>query len=452
MIAFATYGSFGARALQGLKLVAEPDSLFIEAVSEHSIFDAYNEVLDELAARDELEALVLLHDDAEVVDPALCEKLRARLADPEVAIVGVVGARNVRNLAWWNGECFGRVTEPRGTLDFGGGTHAVEAVDGLFMVLSPWAVRTLRFDAERFTGFYGHDLDICFQAREAGQRVIVDDIAVVHHTKGGYGDEDTFRRADAAWRQKWLGDGAAATPANVPRHVDVPRAAGVRRDDAGETFDWYYAADRAEVRALVPRDARRVLDVGCGAGAVGAALKADLGCEVTGLELMPEAAALARRRLDRVIEADLEDLDALPVPDGYFDTIVFGDVLEHLSDPDRLLRALRRYVATDGAIVCSIPNVGHWSVVFPLLVNDRFTYEDSGLLDRTHQHLFTLTEIAVMLEGAGFRIDTLSRTTHPLPPELAPLADLSAAFGRDVQSAEMRLSSFQYLVLARPVT
>jgi GT2 family glycosyltransferase len=164
---------------------------------------AYNEVLDAFSERDDLEALVLLHEDTEIVDSAFCEKVRRRMADPDVAIVGVVGARGVRSLAWWEGEGFGRVVETRGVVDFRAGAHDVDSVDGLMLVLSPWAVRSLRFDADRFSGFHGYDADLCFQARAAGKRVVVDEIAVVHHTKGGYGDIDAYRATDAAFVAKW---------------------------------------------------------------------------------------------------------------------------------------------------------------------------------------------------------------------------------------------------------
>ena len=209
MIAFAVcIGSeekYRRYAMPGLRAMAEPDSLIAETTADTgSIFDAYNEVLDALCDRSDLEALVLLHEDTEIVDSEFCLKLRrAFAADPDVAVVGVVGARGVRNLAWWEGEGRGRVLETRGLVDFGGGSHDVDSVDGLLIALSPWAVRNLRFDSERFTGFHGYDADICFQARAAGRRVVVDDLAVVHHTKGGYGDEAAFAAQDATWRAKW---------------------------------------------------------------------------------------------------------------------------------------------------------------------------------------------------------------------------------------------------------
>ena len=215
MIAFgACVGSeeqFRRFALPGIRLACEADSIVAEVTTDSSIFTAYNEVLDALAGRDDLEALVLLHEDTEIVDSAFCAKVRARLAAPDIAVVGVVGARGVRSLAWWEGEGYGRVVETRGVVDFRAGTHDVESVDGLMLVLSPWAVRNLRFDDQRFSGFHGYDADICFQARAAGKRVVVDEIAVVHHTKGGYGDSDAYRACDAAFVAKWS-----------PGAIDIP--------------------------------------------------------------------------------------------------------------------------------------------------------------------------------------------------------------------------------------
>jgi hypothetical protein len=207
MIAFAAcVGSpekFRDFAQPGLRHVSEPDSLIAEVTTDRSIFEAYNEVLEAFSERDDLEALVLLHEDVEIVDSDFCAKIRARVAEPDVAVVGVIGARGVTSLAWWEGETRGRCLETRGMIDFGGGKHDVETVDGLMLVLSPWAVRNLCFDTDSFTGFHAYDADICFQARAAGKRVVVEDIALVHHTKGGYGDRAAYDAADDAFRAKW---------------------------------------------------------------------------------------------------------------------------------------------------------------------------------------------------------------------------------------------------------
>ena len=224
MIAFAAcVGSeetFRRCALPGIQLVAEPDSVVAEATTDHSIFSAYNEVLDALSDRGDLEALVLLHEDTEIVDRELCAKLRRRLAEPGVAVVGPIGARAPTSLRWWEAQARGRVRETRGLIDFGGGVHDVDVLDGLMLALSPWAVANLRFDAERFTGFHGYDADICLQARTAGRRVVVDELGIVHHTKGGYGDEAAFERSNRAFCEKWLAGGGRGPASDAP----APRA------------------------------------------------------------------------------------------------------------------------------------------------------------------------------------------------------------------------------------
>ena len=229
--------------------------------------------------------------------------------------------------------------------------------------------------------------------------------------------------------------------------TDTSAAAGVRAAEGDTT---YFEHSRPELRALVTATARHVLDVGCGGGAHGAALKLERpALEVLGIEGFPDAAARAAERLDDAICADLDALEALPWEHGAFDAMVFGDVLEHLRDPARLLRVLRAYLAPDGVLVCSIPNVKHWSVLFPLLVQDRWTYEDAGLLDRTHVHFFTLEEIDAMLVDCGFTPVQVGVNDHlPLPPQMAPLVDAAVALGAEREETAARLGAYQYLVVA----
>lgn len=449
---------FATIAAPGLRNATEPGSVLIEAETTSSIFEAYNEVLDAVGDRDDLEALVLLHEDTEILDPGFCAKVREVLADDSVGLIGVVGGRGGDGLAWWDApQKAGRVTETRGVIDFG--THGVvdvDAVDGLLLVLSPWAVRELRFDTATFTGFDAYDADICAQVRAAGRRVVVAELEVAHrHTRTGTSrtaedggadttDDSSYTRADELFRAKWQGGGVAT---EAPAVKASGRGAGVRD---GAEADGYFEFTRPEIRQLLPEGAHRVLDVGCGAGALGAALKAERpGLEVLGLEGFPEAAERARERLDGVFCLDLDALDALPEELGTFDAIIFGDVLEHLRDPARLLRTLRDALTEDGVIICSIPNVKHWTVVMPLLVHDRWEYQDAGLLDRTHVHFFTLEEIDLMLGACGFAPQHVGVNDHsPLPAELMPLVDLVAAFGADRDEAAARLGAYQYLVVA----
>jgi hypothetical protein len=208
VIAFAScIGSmerFTRHAAPALQRALEPDSQFAELTTDTSILEVYNEALEHFAGVEELEALVLLHDDVEILDPEhFCERVRTVLSDPEIAIAGAVGARGVTGLNWWDGEVAGAVIEPRGFLEGDLEDREVDAVDGLLMVLSPWAVQHLRCDTATFHGSHASDVDLCFPARAAGRRVIAADFPVCHHTKGGYGDPLIWKVADDAFRAKW---------------------------------------------------------------------------------------------------------------------------------------------------------------------------------------------------------------------------------------------------------
>jgi hypothetical protein len=187
-------------ALTGFKLAAEDDTEILAHAADGSIFRSYNMLLNralEQFGPNGLESLVLVHQDAEIIDPDFIPKVRAALEDPDVAIVGCAGALDVRSIAWWEGS----VTWASFTHkfdDFGGGefpalswipermpvyaeTGVVDSVDGFVMGFSPWAIQNLRFDESVGTALHGYDFDICMQAKDAGKKVVTAPMRVVHH-------------------------------------------------------------------------------------------------------------------------------------------------------------------------------------------------------------------------------------------------------------------------------
>jgi SAM-dependent methyltransferase len=164
----------------------------------------------------------------------------------------------------------------------------------------------------------------------------------------------------------------------------------------------YYNQARPEVAALVPSECRRVLEVGCGSGALGQLLRLR-GHHVTGLELVPEMAEHARGRLDQVVTADVET-EGFPFPLASFDALIFADVLEHLVDPWRVLREAADVLADGGVVVTSIPNVQNLDVL-RRLVRGRWDYRARGLLDRGHLRFFTLRSIRALFAQADLRME-----------------------------------------------
>jgi 2-polyprenyl-3-methyl-5-hydroxy-6-metoxy-1,4-benzoquinol methylase len=229
------------------------------------------------------------------------------------------------------------------------------------------------------------------------------------------GREEVLARHTYRHRMEAILRAVAAIPRSVPaaQYPPASPAAEIKqgaltgapvsgRSEADPRCSSYFDHVRPEILALIPQTARQVLDIGCGAGRLGEALKARQTAEVYGIEYDEQAAQAARRRLDRVIVGDVESSFVTFAPHS-LDAIVCGDVLEHLREPARVLSRARDWLRPDGVLIASIPNVRHHSIVSSLL-GGNWTYETAGLLDRTHLRFFTRSSIEDLFHLAGFRI------------------------------------------------
>jgi 2-polyprenyl-3-methyl-5-hydroxy-6-metoxy-1,4-benzoquinol methylase len=200
---------------------------------------------------------------------------------------------------------------------------------------------------------------------------------------------------------------------------------------------------------------KRVLEFGCATGYMSKVMT-ERGCRVTGIEIDPIAAAEARAHCEEVIVADLDTRPLVDLlPGTPFDVAVFGDVLEHLRDPWRVLDEARAFIGPGGFAIMSIPNVAHGAVRLALLQGS-FEYSDVGLLDNTHLRFFTLRSVRELCMRAGYRIEEIERTKVPMftqtndtvphqdPNAFAP--DLIASIEEDPEH-----DTLQFIVKAYPL-
>jgi ubiquinone/menaquinone biosynthesis C-methylase UbiE len=164
---------------------------------------------------------------------------------------------------------------------------------------------------------------------------------------------------------------------------------------------------RDDFLSLVPQDAERILDLGCADGDIGVRLK-EKGLEVVGVDKDEELCAIAARKLDKVFSADIADLK-LPYPEGYFDCIIYGDILDCLTDPLSVLKKNKFYLKDNGYAIASMANIRYYKVIIRLVFGGTWDYVDEGILWKHHLRFFTLINIKEFFINAGFEISEISR-------------------------------------------
>jgi SAM-dependent methyltransferase len=186
--------------------------------------------------------------------------------------------------------------------------------------------------------------------------------------------------------------------------------------DENAPYQYFEDVNWGLLRLWNGRRGLRVLDAGCGFATTSARIQ-QLGNEVTGIEESPVACEVASQRLAHVVHADLQQAD---LGDAQFDVLIFADVLEHVPWPVGVLKKYLRWLAPNGSVIVSLPNVGLWSVRLAHLLG-RWEYEETGVLDRTHLRFFTRRTAKWLLGECGLAPITTTYNPGIVRP-LVPLA------------------------------
>jgi glycosyltransferase involved in cell wall biosynthesis len=255
------------------------------------------------------------------------------------------------------------------------------------------ALRQLPF--ERNTHDFHFDTQIIVQFKAAGLRIVEVPIPTY------YGDEICYVngmkyardvvRSVVEYRLHELG------LAHHPKYELQPRY----------TLKKSALSSHTQLLEMVGLAPARVLDVGCGQGALGHQLR-QRGHQVTGIDLCPPEYPLDDfRQADVNLGLGLTDADL-------FDTVLFADVLEHLTAPVERLREALRHLNSCGRVLVSLPNAVHWSVRAQVAMG-RFEYTNKGILDRGHLRFFTRKTAERMFRDAG--LEVVQHRTTPVPWE-----------------------------------
>ncbi len=197
----------------------------------------------------------------------------------------------------------------------------------------------------------------------------------------------------------------------------------------------------AQLVEMIPRTAKRVLDLGCGEGAISVAL-VERGHEVVSID-----SQAPKPPLPHFIRADLTD--EWPLAESHrFEAIVLADVLEHLTHPHELLLRTLPHLANRGRLFVSVPNVAHWSVR-ALVLSGRFDYTSRGILDEGHVRFFTRRSAEQMFRDVGLRVETYRATPVPwervLPRALSTMVNVVEQADYALTRIQPGLFAYQHL-------
>ncbi len=213
----------------------------------------------------------------------------------------------------------------------------------------------------------------------------------LHQAYEGYFTHEAprARSAPSLRLRRWIKEGYYAARFGYPVRGSLPKRllalALLARPGLGESLD-------AAILCLRPLAGGRLLDVGCGAGAMLAQLGA-LGWRAEGVDLDPAAVAAATVR-GLLVHAG--SLAQQRYPDASFDAVTLSHVLEHVLDPLGLLAECRRVLESDGRLVLATPNAAS-------LGHERFARHWRGLEPPRHVHVFTRQALERLVRAAGLR-------------------------------------------------
>ncbi len=406
-----------------------------------SLTAGYNEAMKATDAKYK----IYMHQDILLVEQDILFRLLEIFADESIGMVGVVGVANPpeNGMVWYGGnigKLYFRNMVSTSIQEFDEPAKPyskVATIDGIFMATQydiPWR-------EDIFTGWDFYDASQSIEFYRKGYQVVVpyQEKPWLLHDEGAMNLKNyyTYRKVFVREYREEL--------------QQLRKFAEENTDNNQVGFDISYYAN-ANSHLIQWMDKKRtekicVLEVGCGTGATLSLIQREYpNAEVHGIELVPEVAQIGQRNHD-IIDGNIETME-LPYDYNQFDYVIFGDVLEHLCNPENVLRRLIPYLTENGCFICSIPNIMHVSVMYSLLKGE-FEYQDSGIMDRTHMRFFTKKSIENMFNRIGFSVERLGYTENRCAEKTPYKEFLDWICSREGNADITEFQAFQYLIRAR---
>ena len=175
-----------------------------------------------------------------------------------------------------------------------------------------------------------------------------------------------------------------------------------------KNYNKSYIGLRKDLLEYIQGDFNTILDVGCATGSNGRyLLQNNLAKEVIGIEYDDSMAQIASNCISKVFCGDLNNREFLEniINKKYnFDYIIFGDVLEHLYNPKKVLVLLKSMLKSNGRIIISIPNIGHIELFIQVFIKGTFPTNERGIFDKTHLRWFTKKDLFDLVKMSNLEV------------------------------------------------
>ena len=221
----------------------------------------------------------------------------------------------------------------------------------------------------------------------------------------------------------------------------------------------YYLNCNKNLLNNIPAELSHVLEFGCSGGVLGKWYKESNPKTIWhGIDIHKPAVEHAKTLLDKAWCMNANALKPNKVmQDSSYDALIYGDVIEHLIDPETSVLDHLKLLKSGGKVIVCIPNVQHWSVMKHVL-SGNWTYAEQGILDKTHLRFFTRQSFLKLLEKLELNVESMLRISYENTPNFIKIAPNRVRMLESLKTlcAENKLPfneydfrTFQYIFIAK---